>query len=328
MVGRTGAGPERPRTLDGWGEVADADRWTITTGGRRSRLDDHHAHTVHEAMFVQGPAGDLFVSVHRPADRSPRAGVVVCPPVLAEAARNYRREHLLATSLAQRGLVVARFHYRGAGHSHDADHVTLDDLVADAEAVTDHLCTSAGITEVSFVATRLGALVAARVRARPHHAGGGLVLWQPVLSATDYLRELHRARLMTNLRQDTRSRPRRRLEQALSEDGAVEIAGHHLEQALHTSIDGAELRSMLDPPTGSLLLIEMSGRLEARPAARELVDAWHVAGQPARLEVVGMDEPWWFGSSARTDTYDAATTGTELVTRSMDFLTEPEGART
>ncbi len=53
---------------------------------------------------------------------------------------------------------------------------------------------------------------------------------------------------------------------------------------------------------------------------------WQRAGHHAEVDVIAVDEPWWFGSSARADTYEAATTGTELVARSLQFLTLGEGA--
>lgn len=288
---------------------------------------DRTSRTSHEASFVPGPAGRLFVAIHRPVGPSPQVGVVVCPPVLAEAARNYRREFQLACALAERGHAVARFHPRGAGHSHEAEGVTFTDLVEDAAAVADHLVATTRVTHLVLIGTRLGAMVAAALRGRRHDCGR-LVLWQPVTGGDAYLRELHRVRLMTHLRGQTRTGRAQRLDRALAEDHTVEIAGHALDRALHASIEDLDLARLLDPPRGDLLVLEMNGQMQVRSDVRALVEAWRAAGARASAEAVSLDEPWWFGASARADTYEAPTTGIELVARSVGFLTEREAVAT
>lgn len=300
-------------------------RWAITHDAPRAVVTDEQDQVTTEAQFLAGPGGDLFACVHRPLGPTLDLGVVICPPVLAEASRNYRREWLLATALAQAGVPTVRFHYRGSGQSADASGVTVQDLTADACAVADHLATLVPSAPLAFVGTRLGALVAAGARRGAGDDAGPLVLWQPVVAPAAYARELHRARLMTSMRTRGRAGGLGRLEEALADDGYVDIAGYRLARDLHVSMLATRLDVLLGPPAGPLLVLEMNARGQVRPEVDDLIGRWRRAGHRAEVEVVPVDEPWWFGSSARMDTYEAATTGAELAARSLQFLTLAKG---
>ncbi len=227
-------------------------------------MSDAQDEVTTEAQFLAGPGGDLFVCLHRPLGPTVGLSVVICPPVLAEASRNYRREWLLATALAHAGIPTIRFHYRGSGQSADRAEAGLGDMIADALAAASHLRAAVPSTPVGFVGTRLGALVAAGARRGSDDGEGPLVLWQPVVATSTYGRELHRARLMTSMRTRARAGGLRRLEDVLAEDGCVDIAGYRLDRGLHRSMLATGLDVMLDPPAGPLLVLEMSARAASR----------------------------------------------------------------
>ena len=64
-----------------------------------------------------GPEGARIITVtHRPAGPV-RGAVVIASPIQSEYLKNNRREVLIGRELAERGIAVRRFHYRGMGLS-------------------------------------------------------------------------------------------------------------------------------------------------------------------------------------------------------------------
>ncbi|MGQ0669868.1 MAG: alpha/beta hydrolase, partial [Actinomycetota bacterium] len=128
------------------------------------------------ASFFGSASERLFGVMHTPP-AAPSGGVVVCSPLYAEFARNYRREVLLGRALAERGIAVQRFHYRGSGHSDgQPGAMTFASMLGDAAVAAERLVGETGVRRVAFVATRWAALVAAAAAAR---YDSPLSLWQP-----------------------------------------------------------------------------------------------------------------------------------------------------
>ena len=98
----------------------------------------------------------------------------------------------LGAALAAEGFAVIRFHYRGQGHSDgDTGDVTFESLRDDALAATEYLQSEADVPGVSFIGSRVGALVAGAVSAG--YADSRLVLWEPIVDPSRYLREAQRS---------------------------------------------------------------------------------------------------------------------------------------
>ena len=98
---------------------------------------------------------------------------------------------MLATQLERAGFYVLRFDYSGTGDSAGAsDAVTVETSIADIEMAADRLRQASGAPRIAIVGLRLGAtlamLASARGTLRPRH----LLLWDPIVDGTAYLREL------------------------------------------------------------------------------------------------------------------------------------------
>ena len=120
---------------------------------------------------------------------------MICQPFSAEVARSQRRELALAWELSSQGIAVARFHYLGTGHSTgDPEEMTFAQMVADTTDVAAALTERTGLPRVSFVGTRLGALVAAKAAAG--YSDAPLVLWEPPPDMERYFKEILRARMI------------------------------------------------------------------------------------------------------------------------------------
>jgi alpha-beta hydrolase superfamily lysophospholipase len=219
----------------------------------------------------------------------------MCPPLLADHPFSYRREFLLAEELARRGVAVWRFHYAGTGYSDGSGRsVALTDLEDDARLIVDY-ARAASSAPVAIGGTRCGAIVAAAVG-----KGHQLVLWEPVIDGSTYIREGFRARMIADGGQLQRQTPTaRELVEELHRTGSVDLLGYSLYETLHDSIAGCRLVELLDTRRDPVLIIA------ADPAA-ELVR--YLDGR-LTVATAGTAEAWWFH---RTQQWDPATVAGRL----------------
>jgi pimeloyl-ACP methyl ester carboxylesterase len=137
-----------------------------------------------------GPADrSLFGWLHHPDDGRARAGVVICPPIGHEYLQVHYALRLLAERFSAHGLCALRFDYDGTGDSagSDDDPDRVGAMIGSiAEAI--ELLRSTGVTEISLIGMRLGALFAAQVAAERDDIDQ-LVLWDPCISGRSFLAE-------------------------------------------------------------------------------------------------------------------------------------------
>ncbi|WP_167105451.1 hypothetical protein [Mycobacterium sp. DL592] len=137
-----------------------------------------------------GPAeSPLFGVAHLPADQKVRGAVLVCGSLGKDHADTLRGLRLLGNELAARGLLVFRFDYLGSGDS--SFDQTRAGVVGDWQASVGHAVDyvrESGVSDISAVAVRAGALILDSVLAR-HPSISRVVYWDPVGSGQRYLRE-------------------------------------------------------------------------------------------------------------------------------------------
>lgn len=139
--------------------------------------------------FHFGPEERRLFGVVHPAQGKAHAAVLVCPPLLHELQRSYRFFSGLAGMLGELGLACMRFDYHGTGDSAGDTTAfsparTGEDIALAAEALR-HVADDAPLIVMGVRASAVLARAAAMdVRA------SALWLWQPVLDAGAYLREL------------------------------------------------------------------------------------------------------------------------------------------
>ena len=116
--------------------------------------------------------------------------VVIAPPLFEEGARTRKVMVNLARALAEAGVDVVRFDYRGTGLSAGTtDELTLDAAGAALASAVDH-ARRRGAAQVDLIGFRFGAYLAA-VRG----AALGVervVLWEPVVDLAAYFQDLLR----------------------------------------------------------------------------------------------------------------------------------------
>lgn len=139
------------------------------------------------------PLFGLYHPPHRETDR--HRGVVICYPFGQEYMRGHRAFRQLGLLLSRAGFHVLRFDYYGTGDSggSSAD-VSVPQWIADIHAAMDELKEMADLPAVSLVGTRLGAAMSAEAAATRADVAS-MVLWDPVVSGEEYLREIAGPRL-------------------------------------------------------------------------------------------------------------------------------------
>jgi pimeloyl-ACP methyl ester carboxylesterase len=267
--------------------------------------------------FLNGPAGELFCSVHAPAAGA-HASLVMCPPVLADHSFSYRRELLTALELARRGVAVWRFHYSGTGYSDGSPReISFDSILADARLVV-HEARAASAAPVTVGGTRLGAMVAAAA-AEDHP----LVLWEPVADGSMYLREGFRARMIADGGQLERKPPTSaELIDELRRVGRIELLGYSLYEQLHDSIAARRLHDFFRAVDRRVLLIGSRTADDAEPGGN-LAEELRELGADVTTATVGVAEGWWFH---RTQQSDPTALAAELAAAIGPWLPQSEAA--
>ncbi len=261
---------------------------------------------VDEAAFV-GDGADMFAVQHR-GDAEAAPGLLVCGSIHGDYLANYRREVELGRAVADTGMPVQRFHYRGQGHSHGTEPVTLDTMVRDARAAADLLPGGLG----AVMGTRWGAFVAAEVAAG--HPGMPLVIWSPMLTSRQFLRDGYRAEAMAAMNQGREAIPGKELQARLDANGVVDVLGYAITQEFVVSADRRDLASMVEDRP--VLLVDFATKPSKK--LQDLAAAWRDAGCDVTVESVQINEPWWLIAEQG----EAAAAASQLIERTTGWLRE------
>lgn len=120
-----------------------------------------------------------------------KRAAILCYPWGAEYLHAHRTMRQLALRLSAVGFHTLRFDFYGTGDSAgESGDIEIVGLQADLEDAIDELSEISGIAKVTLIGLRLGATVADDVASRRRSHVEALVLWDPVVSGSEYLAEL------------------------------------------------------------------------------------------------------------------------------------------
>jgi hypothetical protein len=263
-----------------------------------------------EVAFI-GPSGArLFTCIHRPNGKA-HGAVVICSPLFSEHVANYRREVLLGRRLAAMGVAAMRFHYRGAGHSDGGTGgLNIGRMSEDALTALEYLDERVSPDRYAFVGARLGAFPAVVLARRA--VGAPVVLWEPVVEGSAYVRELSRIRRMHI------GAPSEGPDGSAASSNAIEVLGYDVGRDLMASLAGESLiRHVVEP--GALLLVQMQADGLLRPAYRDFLHLVEANGLTAEVRTIEARPTWWF---AGAQWFDAASTeaNEQIVIDSADWI--------
>jgi pimeloyl-ACP methyl ester carboxylesterase len=143
--------------------------------------------------YFFGPSDDPLFGVYLP----PRASVARAASVLLVSPIGifYQRTHyalrLMAQQLADAGLHVLRFDFHGLGDSSgNIGAGQFDKWLDDIEVAASELIDTSGTGDLSVVGLQMGAALAVEAMVNRKINVKSLVLWDPVISGSDYLANL------------------------------------------------------------------------------------------------------------------------------------------
>lgn len=231
-----------------------------------------------------GPASPLFFGPHErplfgwyhPACGAPaevREGLLLCPPLGQEDINAHRSVRYLADAAAQQGVPVLRFDYDGCGDSagDDMDPDRVDAWLASVHAAIDELKRLAGITRVTVLGIRAGALLAAVACARRDDVGS-LIAIAPVVSGRAFVREWTTLGLVREWKAPSAAEASANG----NGDAPIEAAGYVMSKSTRDALQQLDLMK-LPSVAPEVLVIERDGMVRR--------DRWaaHLAASGARV---------------------------------------------
>ncbi len=116
---------------------------------------------------------------------------MICNPIAHENLSCHRSLKVLAEKLCQQGYTVLRFDYSGCGDSQGSfEKFSLSSGLKDIHSAVNHLKVACKLDKVCLLGVRLGASLALAYT-KQFHALENLILWSPIQSGENYLKQLH-----------------------------------------------------------------------------------------------------------------------------------------
>lgn len=143
-----------------------------------------------ECQFIERGAEQLYSVYHEPKlSANNDTGVVLCYPLGQEYIRCHKLYVNLANKLACQGFHVLRFDYLGTGDSSgDFSLVSINSCLEDISVAVNELKEVCRLSKISLTGIRFGATLA--LLYSQQNMIHKLVLWDPILSGTEYLKEI------------------------------------------------------------------------------------------------------------------------------------------
>jgi pimeloyl-ACP methyl ester carboxylesterase len=117
-----------------------------------------------------------------------KRAAIICYPWGAEYLYAHRTLRQLALKLSSAGFHTLRFDFYGTGDSGgEPTDIDLAGSEADLETAIEELTEITGLSKITLIGLRLGAVIAAGVAARLSSKIEALVLWDPIVSGPEYL---------------------------------------------------------------------------------------------------------------------------------------------
>jgi len=244
-------------------------------------------------FFFPHQGHQLFGVLHQPEAPNGR-GFVFCHPFAEEKLWAHRVYVNYARELSRAGYAVLRFDYRGHGDSSGSfEDFTLESRLSDiACAVSTLQARVGGLEMIGLLGLRFGATLAAlAANAQPNLKP--LVLWEPIASGSQYMKELIRVNLATQsavykeIRHNTQA-----LVAKLKAGETINVDGYDIRYPLYEQMMAIKLAGERHPYPGKVLLIQVNKkeglgmkRVAALAAGYSQVTCIDVVEQPFWKEI-------------------------------------------
>lgn len=249
--------------------------------------------------FFFGPSNRPLYGVYSQARGiSARPGaVLLCYPVLGEYLRAHRAFRQLNNLLNRAGLSVLRFDYSCTGDSAGrAEDARLETWIEDVEWAVDELRDMVGVDAIAVVGLRFGGTIAALAAERRSDIGR-LVLWDPIVSGADFVREAIGDRIAPD-------------------EEPVGVEGVPFTPVLRSEMEQIDMRQLAG--TGERVTDIIVS--EDLAVYKELRDRRRAGGEQVTLEVVPSSGSW-----TEADPFGSAYIPEQIIGSIVARLSEPVG---
>jgi pimeloyl-ACP methyl ester carboxylesterase len=239
--------------------------------------------------FFFGTSERRIFGVYEPAASGApgKRAAVFCYPWGPEYIYAHRAIRQLAVKLSTAGFHTLRFDFFGTGDSAgDLADADLGGWGTDVESAMEEIRDISGVTQITLIGLRLGATIAASVAARYPRMVDRLILWDPIVSGEEYLRQLG---VFSQKSLNTRHSA------STDSESAYEIQGFPLTMNMMRDVHSTDLGAWLSPPsTRTLMLLT-----ESLPSHERLLPI--LAGRDAEsleIETIVAIRPWLESSAS------------------------------
>lgn len=242
-------------------------------------------------FFFPNESYKLFGVLHLPDGKNTGRGFVFCHPFAEEKLWTQRVYVSFARELAAAGHAVLRFDFMGQGDSEGSfEESTVDTNLSDIRCAIRTLREEvSGVSEVGLLGHRFGATLAC-LAAETDPDISWLVLWEPVVNGSSYMRELLRVNIVTQtavyreVRDNTEALIKRMQSGETANIDGYEMSWELFEQASRIDLLAAGKSFM-----GKVLLLQLS---RGASALSKNLDALRRLYANCDLSMA-VEEPFW-----------------------------------
>ena len=244
-----------------------------------------------EAFFLPAGGGERFC-VFYAATGTPLGSVLYVQPFAEEMNKSRRMAALQARAFAARGYNVLQIDLFGCGDSSGHFGGARWDIWNEDVALAVEWLAKRAEGPMHIWGLRLGALLALDHSRQSGRSFAGLLLWQPVISGAQFMTQLLRLRLTSEMLAGAAAGTgTEQLRAQLAAGRALEIAGYEIAPELALAIERLDLAS-LPPQNVPAHWFEVTAEGKPSPALRRAGEAWSATGAEVELHSV-RGEPFW-----------------------------------
>lgn len=242
-------------------------------------------------FFFNGNGYRLFGVFHEAKGNAKSEGFVFCSPFGEEKLWTHRVFVNFARDLSSLGYPILRFDYMGNGDSEgDFEDCSVQTKLSDIGCAIRVLREKAPhIQAVRLLGLRFGATLAL-LAAGNHSDVDRLILWEPIVNGSAYMREMLRINLATQtsvykeIRHNTEA-----LVQMMNEGKTVNVDGYEMSRTLYEQCAAIDLLNQDISFTGNALLVQISRKQNGLTVPTKVLQQ--------RIEncesAVVVEEPFW-----------------------------------
>lgn len=242
-------------------------------------------------FFFQGIGYNLFGVLHLPKQKIKNTAFLFCHPFGEEKLWTHLIYVNFARELAHRGYPVLRFDYMGNGDSDgnfkdSSVETNLSDIHCALQVLREKVGSSSWL---GLIGLRFGATLAA-LAAENESGINRLVLWEPIVNGAQYMQELLRINLTSQMAIYKEIRENREaLVQAMKEGQTANVDGYEITWEMFEQVSSINLLDRLKQAQPNCLIVQISPRQQEFKKDLSLLNSRYQNGHA----LITMEEPFW-----------------------------------